>query len=106
MSIANEFLELEHDMLYQAMGLPKSDNSSVMIANRILQAKDALTLVRIAKDIRKLRFIRVCAWHQPEQAWWDGQDWIIGNIPPGRLTHTICETCLKGMSSNQGDLKS
>ena len=94
MSYANIDTELIHDMLYQAMGLPKPDNSSVTIANRILEAKDALTLARIAKDIRKLRFVRVCC---ECKKYFSGGEWMEGNIPPGRLTHTICETCLKEM---------
>ncbi len=88
--------EGDRNPLYKPLGLQEPNDLSVEIANRILKAgRDALELARIAKVIRRERVIRVCAWHEPEQAWWDGEEWVVGNIPPGRQTHTLCPECFE-----------
>jgi hypothetical protein len=44
--------------LHEIMGFPQSNDKTVEIANRILKSgKDALTIARIAKDIRRERVI-------------------------------------------------
>jgi len=62
---------------------------------KLSPSQQAIMQMKLAKKIRAERFIKVCAWHKPEQAWWNGEEWIVGNIPPGIQTHGICEACKK-----------
>jgi hypothetical protein len=101
------------------MGYEKINLSVIDIEKRINEAyvycgmNRALDLARIAKTIRQERLITVCAWHKPNQVWWDGQEWrdysmaepttydgemsysLLGghSIPPGIQTHGMCPEC-------------
>ena len=52
----------------------------------------ALAILRQAMQIRRERFIRVCAYCH---SWWDGEAWTKRPIPQGRHTHGMCDECYK-----------
>jgi len=52
----------------------------------------AMAILRHAMQIRRERFIRVCAYCH---SWWDGEAWTKRPIPQGRRTHGMCDECYK-----------
>ena len=39
--------------------------------------------------------IKVCSWHKPRQAWFNGKEWKTTDIPEGIRSHTIFPDCAK-----------
>ncbi len=93
MSKLFELAEDGHDPLYKALGFESPNDLSVAVAHKILESgRDALKTARIAKTIRKERFVKICAWCKRYKS---GDEWVEGNIPPGNQTHGICPECAK-----------
>ena len=92
--------------LAEALGLPNINQAVLEIGQEILSSRgNPIELMKIAKKIRKERFIRICSycrrfesggrWMVPELRvdYWNQTRELI--YPQGQQTHCACPECFK-----------
>jgi hypothetical protein len=96
-------IELE-ERIQKAMGF-KDINPTVnrftqriYLSERVSAKYRGLLLARIAKAMRRERFISVCCVCNRFKV---DSEWIKGNIPPGVQSHTYCPSCYEKAKSQQ-----
>lgn len=97
-----EIMELE-ERIQKAMGFKEISDTVNIFTQRIYHAElvpikyRGLLLARIAKAMRRERFISVCCVCGRYLV--DGE-WIKGSIPPGIQSHTYCRHAMRKEKSN------